>query len=112
MRWLQKGKLTMDKNQISRGAHAGALPSNRRTQWARLSLIALFLALSVWGLQPKTPAQALGQGTRGGKASLLTHQSRDRGDCSACEPALVSCLANGGGAACYAQYDLCFQNCQ
>lgn len=102
----------MDKNQISRGAHAGALFSNRRINLARFSFLALFLALSIWGLQPKTSGQALGHAMRRDKASLSAHRLKDKGSCSSCEPALVACLSNGGGAACYVQYELCFQTCQ
>jgi hypothetical protein len=86
---------TMEKNQASRGAHARALSThNRRLFLARFFLLALFLALSVASLQPRTSA----------KSSEL--------DCaSECQQQYVQCLA-AGGTNCGAQFDACLAGCR
>ena len=104
----------MDKNQITQGMHAGVLSTtNRQLPWARIFLLALFLAFSLASLQPRASAQAADQTLRGNKASITSHQPRASGPtCSECQQALVACLANGGGANCDIQYDACIESCE
>jgi hypothetical protein len=110
----------MDKIQASQGAHASALSTrNRQLFLARFFLLALFLALSVLNLQPKssaqaeTSAQAGDQVLRGVIASLPSHQSSDSApNCQACQQAYVECLASGGGVICEIRYNDCIENCQ
>ena len=101
----------MDKNQISQGTHASVLSNvNRQPFWARFFLLALFLALSLASLQPMASAD---KPVRGDKASFNSHPpTGPTWDCSACEEALVMCLAHGGGGSCGAQYDACLKLCQ
>lgn len=102
----------MNKNQTSQGAHAGVLSTgNRQLFWARFSLLALFLALSLASLQLRAAAQAADQTLRGNKVSMTSHQPRASApNAPPCEQLLVECLANGGGAAaCGAQYDACLE---
>lgn len=95
----------MEKNQASQGAHACALSTrNRLLCVARLSLLALFLALSVVGLQPKNSAQAAGPPARHAKASAP--------DCPECDEAYIQCLSGGGGAQCQIRYEDCLAHCQ
>ena len=102
----------MDKNQISQGTHAGVLSAvNRQLFWTRFFLLALFLALNLASLQPRTSARAADQTIRENKASMTSHQPRASApNAPPCEQLLVECLANGGGAAaCGAQYDACLE---
>jgi hypothetical protein len=101
----------MNKNQTSQGAHASAFSTrNRKLFLARFFVLALFLALSVMSLQPKTSQAAE---TRGGKASLASHHLRATApDCAqACEEAFVMCLSRGDHT-CDSQYDTCLARCQ
>jgi hypothetical protein len=104
----------MDKNQISQGAHASVLSIvNRPLFWARYFLLALFLAVSLASLQPRTSAQIADQTLREANASVTSHQQTALApDCPACQQALFQCLANGGGSSCYLQYDDCLAGCQ
>jgi hypothetical protein len=103
----------MDKNQISRGTHAGVLSTtNRRVLWARFFLLALFFALSLASLQPRASVQAADQVSRTREVSVTSYQSQPSArNCPVCQQALVECLGNGGGSECYAQYNVCIQNC-
>lgn len=103
----------MDKDRFSQGAHAGALSThNRSLFFARSFLLLLFLALSVMSLQPKTSAKAAERPLPEKKTSLRSQQLRSAApNCSACEQALVQCLASGGGGSCYDRYDACTENC-
>jgi len=100
----------MNKNRTSQGAHAGVLSTrNRQLLLARFFLLALFLALSVMSLQPKT-SQAADQKLR--RVGLTSHQSRagapDCGD--DCHQAYIQCLANGGHF-CGVLLDDCLSGC-
>ena len=103
----------MDKNQISKGTHAGVLSTvNRQLFWARFFLLALFLALSLASLQPRASAQAADRTLPGTKASITSNQPRGSAwNCPHCEADLVACLAAGGGPGCGAQYDACLSGC-
>lgn len=102
-------KLTMDKNQISRGTHAGVLfTANRQLPWARIFFLGLFLALCLASLQPR--ASAHGADRRLGQDRAGTTSSQPSASAQyapTCEQLLVECLAHGGGAICLDQYDAC-----
>jgi hypothetical protein len=101
----------MDKNQISRGAHAGALSTrNHQSSWARFFILALLLGLGLTNWQPVTSAQNPDQTLSKGAPGLTSSQSYDPPSCHECERAFVECLA-GGGMGCYAQYNACIENC-
>ena len=101
----------MDKNQISQGTHASVLSNvNRQPFWTRFFLLALFLALSLASLQPRASAD---KPVRGDQTTFNSHPlTVPAWDCTACEEALVMCLAHGGGPSCGAQYDACLERCQ
>jgi hypothetical protein len=103
----------MDKNQTSQGARAGVLSSGgQQLFWTRLFLPALFLVISLLGLQPGALVHASDQMQQGDKHSLTSLQPVAAApDCDACERALVECLASGGGSSCAAQYNACIENC-
>jgi hypothetical protein len=103
----------MNKNQISQGAHAGALSTrNRQLFWGRFFLLALFLVLSLSSVQPKTSAQAADLSLRRDKVSLTSYSSKAFAkNCpQQCERVFVECLAQGGSN-CGPQFDACYENC-
>lgn len=105
----------MDKNQISQGTHASVLYThNRQLFFARFLLLALFLALSLMSLQPKSSANAARQTLRAGKVTLTSNQARAFApDCSQqCEQQYVQCLASARDPLiCDIAYDACLAAC-
>lgn len=99
----------MDKNQNSRGTHAGVLSIvNRQLTWSRILLLALFLAFGLVSLQPKASAQAADRRLERNQAGITGRQPKDSAQyAQSCEQGLVECLARGGGAVCLDQYDAC-----
>ena len=101
----------MNNNQISQGAHARVLSTiNRPLFWTRLFLLALFLAVSLASVQPRSSAQAANQAVRGRTATVTSPQEASARNCPECWTAYQVCLANGGSN-CYAQYQACLANC-
>lgn len=128
----------MDKNQNSQGANASVLSTaNRHLFWTRLFVLALFLALSLASLQPRSSAKPVDQTFRWNKASITSQQPRSLAQAAdellrvnmvsmtsrqprasarnwtcpqQCEQAYVECLQQGG-TNCGAEYDACFARC-
>jgi hypothetical protein len=99
----------MNNNQISQGAHARVLSTvNRPLFWTRLFLLALFLAVSLASVQPRSSAQAANQARI---AAVTGPEETFARNCPECWAAYQACQVSGDPSQCWVQYQICEANC-
>jgi len=100
----------MDKNQISRGAHAGTpFTFNRQLALVRTVVLASLMAISLMLVQSGTSAN---QSLPANRFDMTNEIGPTFVKCSECWTILNQCLENGGGGSCYPEYYDCLGSCE